>query len=159
MQKRPIRSVKDMRRGLKFGWLETVCATDMKVRSYAVWVCKCTRCGLLVLLDTDKLVHGDYVSCGCFRKEHNQNLRDHLHFIEGTCLEWIEKRKHRSDNTSGFRGVSFNRREQKWVASIGFQGKRHHLGYFPEYDDAVRARLDAEERMYAPFIQKHGQMA
>jgi HNH endonuclease/AP2 domain len=36
----------------------------------------------------------------------------------------------RSDNTSGFKGVSWHRRGKKWQAEICVDGKRRHIGYF-----------------------------
>lgn len=39
-------------------------------------------------------------------------------------------RKRRSDNSSGYPGVYFNKSANKWHASIRVEGKRIHLGYF-----------------------------
>lgn len=36
----------------------------------------------------------------------------------------------RTDNTSGYKGVSFNTEQQKWIARIQVDSKRHMLGYF-----------------------------
>jgi len=50
-----------------------------------------------------------------------------------------------SRNTSGVTGVSLNpRKSGEWVARISVDGKRKHLGYYDEFDDAVKARLNAE---------------
>lgn len=50
-----------------------------------------------------------------------------------------------SHNTSGFKGVSYYKRSQKWIAYIGYNGKLKHLGYFNcptlaafRHDSAVR---------------------
>ena len=40
-------------------------------------------------------------------------------------------------------------------ASIGFQGKSYNLGSFATYEEAVQARLDAEKRLYDPFLAKY----
>jgi hypothetical protein len=42
----------------------------------------------------------------------------------------------RSDNASGYRGVSFQEKTGKWVAQACLLGRRIHLGY---YDDAREA--------------------
>ena len=63
--------------------------------------------------------------------------------VDGTCVEMLEKRKHRSDNTSGFRGV-YQLRNGKYRATIGFKGKRFYIGTFVDYQDAVQARQEAE---------------
>lgn len=54
-------------------------------------------------------------------------------------------------NTSGVKGVSFARREQKWHAYIGTGGKRKTLGYFESFDDAKAARLEAEREYHGDF--------
>lgn len=43
-----------------------------------------------------------------------------------------------SNNTSGFRGVSYFKTNKKWRARIGIKGKQKHLGYF---DSAIKAAL------------------
>ena len=36
----------------------------------------------------------------------------------------------RSDNTSGFKGVNWDKRRNKWVARVQVNGKPIHLGYY-----------------------------
>ena len=45
----------------------------------------------------------------------------------------------RSDNVSGYKGVSFEKRNQKWYARIQIYGKEKFLGYFDEAKEAGRA--------------------
>jgi hypothetical protein len=42
-------------------------------------------------------------------------------------------------NTSGFRGVSFNARRQKWHAQIKINGKQTYIGAFDLPEDAAKA--------------------
>ena len=151
---KPIKSVKDIRPGLRFGWLETIRETETKRKGAPVWECKCRRCGKLTEVSASRLVYDKYVSCGCYKHDNAASVSEHLHFVDGTCVEWIEKRKARSDNTSGFRGVT-RIRSGRWTAAIGFQGKRYHLGTFSDFDEAVKARLDAEDRLFKPFLDKY----
>lgn len=44
-----------------------------------------------------------------------------------------------SRNTSGFRGVCFNKRMRKWKATIGFNAESFHLGYFFTALDGAKA--------------------
>ena len=44
-----------------------------------------------------------------------------------------------SNNTSGFRGVYWSKKSQKWQASIQSEGKLRHLGYFDCKEEAARA--------------------
>lgn len=75
-------------------------------------------------------MHGNYRSCGCLKKEIQMDIPNQLHHIDGTCVEWLEKRKHRKDNTSGFRGV-YNRGKGQFHVSIGFKKKRFYVGTYP----------------------------
>ncbi len=59
-----------------------------------------------------------------------------------------------SDNTSGTIGVHWHKRSGKWQAQIKADGKREHLGYFHNKDDAKAARLSAEARL--GFHENHG---
>lgn len=52
----------------------------------------------------------------------------------------------RINNYSGRTGVSFNRRSEKWVASICLEGTNKHLGTFVTFEKAVEARQAAEEK-------------
>lgn len=48
-------------------------------------------------------------------------------------------------NTSGFTGVSWDKRVNKWVAEIKINYKRYRLGFFDNKEDAIRAREIAAE--------------
>lgn len=62
----------------------------------------------------------------------------------------------RVDNTSGFNGVQWKKRLQKWVARINVNGKDVHLGVFAEKDDAVNARIAANVKY--GFHKNHGKI-
>jgi len=47
-------------------------------------------------------------------------------------------------NTSGVTGVSWDKEKNKWRAAIRASGSNKYLGYFESFDDAVRARWEAE---------------
>ena len=46
--------------------------------------------------------------------------------------------KIRSDNTCGFKGVNWSKFHGKWVARVGINGRRKHIGYF---DDPIQAAV------------------
>lgn len=52
--------------------------------------------------------------------------------------------KDRADNTSGFKGVHFDRSRGKWMAHITEAGKMRNLGRFDSMEEAKAARLVAE---------------
>ena len=49
-------------------------------------------------------------------------------------------------NTSGVTGVSFDNTKQRWLASIRVDGKRIHLGFHEDKDEAIKARRLAERK-------------
>ncbi len=57
----------------------------------------------------------------------------------------------RSDNSSGFTGVSWNGQINKWNAYIALKGRVDNLGYFENKEAAVAARKAAEERYFGEY--------
>lgn len=49
----------------------------------------------------------------------------------------------RKDNTSGVRGVTWNKKEGKWSVTINFDGKQRWVGNFMVLEDAKCARMNA----------------
>ena len=72
---------------------------------------------------------------------------------EATNAENGQNQAMYSHNTSGRRGVSWCRVVGKWKARIKANGRRIHLGYFEDIDDAARARAKAKASLheFQPF--------
>ena len=66
-------------------------------------------------------------------------------------------RKKDKRNTSGFKGVYWISKQNKWRATITFQGKFIHLGLFDKdkKEEAIKARKEAEEKYFNPIIYKY----
>ena len=58
------------------------------------------------------------------------------------------------NNTSGFKGVYWNKEKGKWGAQITFRRKNYNLGRYDNIEDAVAARKAAEERFFKPILEK-----
>jgi hypothetical protein len=58
-----------------------------------------------------------------------------------------------SNNTSGRRGVNWNKREERWVARIMVERRSIFLGYFDSFECAVAAREAAERKYFQPIIE------
>lgn len=56
-----------------------------------------------------------------------------------------------SNNTSGVKGVYWNDKREKWTAQIGVNYKRINLGGFDNFEDAVEARLLAEQKYHIDY--------
>ena len=89
---------------------------------------------------------------------HNQNKRDNRKENLWECT--IEENNRNvpigRNNTSGFIGVHYENRRNKYVASICVNKKRIHIGYYINKNDAIVARLKAEAKYFGEFApQRH----
>ena len=57
--------------------------------------------------------------------------------------------KLRTDNKTGFVGVTYSKITKKWMAQIVLNKEHYTLGYFFNIKDAIKARKDAEESLKA----------
>lgn len=55
--------------------------------------------------------------------------------------------------SSRFKGVHWSRTRRKWYAMIGWKGKIHHLGSFPEEEEAAIAYDVAAQVLHGPFAR------
>lgn len=89
-------------------------------------------------LEIDRIdVNGNYCKGNCRWVDHS--------------LQQFNKRKFKT-NTSGRSGVIVRPETGRWSASISFKGKRIYLGCYDLFEDAVKAREDAELK-YFGFIK------
>ena len=79
----------------------------------------------------------------------NDNRKENLRLV--TAAENSMNKRVCKNNTSGFQGVCWNKNNNKWTAYIGFNNKHIHLGLFDDFESAVKARLDAEEKYFGEF--------
>jgi hypothetical protein len=89
---------------------------------------------------------------------------DHINNIKTdnkiSNLRWVTNSENshntsiRSDNSSGLKGVSFNKRSGKWVAYIDFNRKRIPLGYFDTIEEAKTTRQRKSTELFGEFKNK-----
>lgn len=163
--------------GMKFGRLtilkevkpvtQTTLSKDGKtyISKHKVFLCVCD-CGNEKEIRASSLLNGYTQSCGCLRTEKsigngkNASVSDGLKkynekvLVESTKLDQLNKRKSIS-NKSGHKGVCWDKRREKWEAYINFKGFKHHLGYFKNKQDAIKARKLAEEKYFEPVLEKY----
>ena len=68
-----------------------------------------------------------------------------------TYAENNQNASKRSDNTSGFIGIHFNKKVKKWHVRIQIDGKRKSLGYFKDLTLAIQSRKAAEKKYYGEY--------
>lgn len=67
-------------------------------------------------------------------------------YTENMCNKGI-----RDNNTSGFKGVSWFKRDGKWRSQIQVNSKNRHIGYFSDKEDAARAYDRAAKELHGEF--------
>lgn len=91
---------------------------------------------------------------------------DHIHGVEAgdgigniqaiTQSQNCMKRKMRSDNTTGYRGVSFDKNKKRYSAGIKLNGKRISIGYFDTAIEASEAyKAKAKELFGECYVEEH----
>jgi hypothetical protein len=62
-----------------------------------------------------------------------------------------KNRKKPKTNTSGYKGVSFDKVKKRWIATIVSNKIRYHLGFFKNKQDAFFAYKDASVKLHQEF--------
>lgn len=140
--------------GQRFGQL-TVTAPAENIGTRTAWLCRCD-CGNEIVEKTVHLRAGHVKSCGCVS---SGGIGKYLTYVDGTCVEMLQAKTVRRNNTSGVPGVDWRPTKLRWRASICFQGKRHYLGSYSCFDDAVDARKRAETELHDRFLREYAKTA
>lgn len=149
--------------GKRFGRLVVVKKSENRTKKgRLLWECKCD-CGNTTDVAGMSLKNEHTVSCGCYRREVLKK-RDAPQLVES--LEKISWREGTallnltsgipSNNTSGVRGVSWNKKRGTWIAHMQFKGETVLREEFTNKQDAIDARKEAEEKYFKPILEKYG---
>jgi hypothetical protein len=111
------------------------------------------------ILEKDIMIHR--VAWFLFYREWPTNQIDHINRIkfdnricnlrEATSSENNINKPNQSNNTSGYKGVMYEKSSGKWIAYIGYNNKTIKIGRFINIEDAIKARLDKEKEFYGEF--------
>jgi hypothetical protein len=124
-------------------------------KRYTAWHCRCD-CGNQAVVCGNELRKKSTVSCGCYQRETvNQRRTMSFGLVANTSISKIKSKFIPKNNQSGVRGVYWDKQTNKWGATIGFQGKRYRLGFFPDLSDAIKARKLGEGKYFEPIIEKY----
>ena len=143
----------------RFGKLVAKYPTDKrdKYNCSIIWVCQCD-CGNTVEVATYRLIKHEIRSCGCLGALTHRKYGIQIGAatkemcIDGTNVRNLTS-KIAKNNTSGIKGVSWDKARSKWVAQIVFQGKNYYLGRYDKKEDAAEARRIAEDKLFNNFLE------
>lgn len=120
-------------------------------RQVRLWKCQCD-CGNITYKATDTLTSRGVRSCAeCAGKRNLSKARANAGFVGGTQLCKLPGTEPSLPKNGKCRGVYFDKKRQRYEAVIKFRGKRMRMGYFREFEDAVKARQAAEDDIFGEF--------
>jgi hypothetical protein len=83
----------------------------------------------------------------------NNKLNNNLNNLRyATQTENQQNRQIGKNNTSGYKGVYFNKQTNKWRALIQIDGNKKHLGYFDTIDEAIKVRQLKANEIFGLFV-------
>lgn len=88
-------------------------------------------------------------------KSKHDNRKGNLRIV--TSSQNSINKKRLSSNKSGVTGVHWDKATGKWMARLKFQNKEIRLGSFKVFEDAVKARKDAEKIYYKEYAYDYSQ--
>ena len=143
--------------GQVFGKLTVIGRSNKRsprgARTTPMWECRC-ECGAITYKATDTLTNPDESMCmTCAEKQHARIARESAGFVAGTQLSKIRNFRPTSDNASGYRGVYYDGKTNRYRARLVFQGKIMSFGSFERLEDAIKVRQKAEEEIFGKFIE------
>lgn len=149
--------------GQVFGKLTVIGRSDKRSprgqRTTPLWECRC-ECGNVTYKAKDTLTNPDFSMCSvCAAKYAAEKARAEAGFVEGTQLSKIRNMTPSAANTSGYRGVYYESKFDRYRAQIKFKGKRYYLGTYKNIEDAIKARQRAEEELFGTFLEEYEKRA
>jgi len=97
---------------------------------------------IILNVNKDKIV--DHIN-------HNKYDNRKINLRECVYTENSANQLKAKNNTSGTKGVSFDKKMNKWHARIGINNKRINLGYYDDIQDAIDVRKEAEDKYQGKF--------
>ena len=89
----------------------------------------------------------------CIDHIDNNKLNNNVNNLRyATIKENSMNRKLNSNTSSNYKGISYNKKNNKWIAYIRINGKLKHLGYFDNIDDAINARVKKAKEVFGEYI-------
>jgi len=125
--------------GKKYGRLKAVRIHEHIPGKFITWEWECD-CGNTFIAPAKNIVALGRKSCGCLQRERRANAKKAKKDCAAKTLY--------QNNTSGVRGVWWDKKKKKWVARITFKKKTIRLGCYKDLSHAAKARKEAEEKLF-----------
>lgn len=94
----------------------------------------------------------DMIGCKYYDHKDRNPLNNRRHNLRPANQQENNRNHSKSSiNTSGVIGVGWHKTLNKWQSRIYINKKVIHLGYFDNKDDAIKARLYAEQKYFKEF--------
>lgn len=123
------------------------------------WLCEC-ECGKKVWVKTANLINGHTKSCGCLNREvasknNSKYFKEYRqkNYVEDTSISRI-KSKININNTSGVRGIYYDKSNKKWIGKLTCRGKTYSKT-FDKKNDAINYRKYLEEKYFKSILKKY----
>ena len=99
----------------------------------------------------------------------NEHVADHIHgentrndnrksnLRVATLGQNAMNRKKQKNNTSGVTGVNWDKKGNCWRVQININNKKITVGFFSDFEDAVKARKEAEEKYFGEYSYDNSQ--
>ena len=94
----------------------------------------------------DHIIHNDEEKRGL------DNRKSNLRIVNPTQNAQNSKKSIR--NTSGVKGVNWDKKRNKWRVRITIDGKRIELGWFDNKEDAIKVREETENKYWGEYGYK-----
>lgn len=151
--------------GQRFGMLTVLEPTHKRTKQRRViWECRCD-CGSIYYANSNDLMHGRVLSCGCSRlasiSKHAKDVwelsKKDIGVQDGTNISVITGKDAFVTTTTGVRGVNSDG-EGKFKARLQFQGKKYTKRGFKSIDDAKKERDRMYEEIVVPYLKSVGKL-
>lgn len=144
--------------GQRFGRLTVVAYGSS--RRYCECLCDC---GKKCVVRADTLKCGMTMSCDCLATEKRVEsgkkiiaIANEKNIVDGVNVAAVKSAlscKNQSNNTSGHRGVCYDKSVGVYKAYIKFKGKQYYLGSSTDINKCVALRKEAEQKIFGDFIE------
>lgn len=133
--------LEDAFRVLKFKWYAAQTASSFRA---------CRRCGTKMLGMSRFILNAEQEEI-VDHKNHDtlDNRRKNLRLC--TVAENTHNSRKFSNNTTGYKGVCWHKRRNKYIATIAISRKNIHLGYFKTAKEAALAYNKAAKEIFGEF--------